>query len=349
MYKKIEIHTTDFTDKYLLKVEDRTMYVGFLIKEIIELLQKDKEVAEITTIINAKHRINLEKQEIGSLISEKLNKFLEPRQKNLLVKFFKIFDPSVLNFPSYLTFFFGKKIFYLTFSVALFFNIFLFFQIKNQPLLTKIDWIIWLVLLFITSLVHELGHIIAAKKYNAEVHEVGFGIYSIFPVFYVELGEAWKLSTEKRIIINFSGIFTQLVVGFIFFMLYAFTNNSIFIHTFHTNFLIAIVNLNPFMKFDGYWVISDFLDEKNLIEKSNNILSKFFTLKKLKEKKSVMFYSIFRFGFLTWLVYVVSNDTFKFMLKLIKHEPIEWTNYVSIITLIYFICRTIINKLKETT
>ena len=42
MYSKIEIYNTDFTDKYLLKVEDKTMYVGFLIKEVVELLKENK-------------------------------------------------------------------------------------------------------------------------------------------------------------------------------------------------------------------------------------------------------------------------------------------------------------------
>ena len=37
MYSKIEIYNTDFTDKYLLKVEDKTMYVGFLIKEVVKI------------------------------------------------------------------------------------------------------------------------------------------------------------------------------------------------------------------------------------------------------------------------------------------------------------------------
>ena len=101
------------------------------------------------------------------------------------------------------------------------------------------------------------------------------------------------------------------------------------------------------MKFDGYWIVSDLLNEKNLMEKSNNILKEIVAFKKVKEKRVLIFYSLFRLTFLIWLVYIISNSTLKFILKLINNNSIKWNDYLPIIFLIYFIYRAISNKLKK--
>lgn len=58
MYQNLEIYETDFKDKYLIKVEDRTMYVGFRIKEIIELLKDNKASLEILEIFDENIKLN---------------------------------------------------------------------------------------------------------------------------------------------------------------------------------------------------------------------------------------------------------------------------------------------------
>ena len=69
MYSKIEIYNTDFTDKYLLKVEDKTMYVGFLIKEVVELLKENKTINQIINILNSKHQIDLKEEDINEIVT----------------------------------------------------------------------------------------------------------------------------------------------------------------------------------------------------------------------------------------------------------------------------------------
>ena len=347
MYSKIEIYNTDFTDKYLLKVEDKTMYVGFLIKEVVELLKENKTINQIINILNSKHQIDLKEEDINEIVTNKINNYIKKKNVTTLVKLFKILDPSKFTFPFIVTTIFDKKIFYPFLSIILILNSFLFFSQSNQPLKTTTDWLIWAILLILILILHELGHTVSAQKFNVKVHELGFGIYSIFPVFYVDLGESWKLKIEKRTVINFSGIFIQLILGCLFYTLYFHYNKPIFIHIFHTNFLIIILNLNPFLKFDGYWIVSDLLNEKNLMEKSNNILKEIVAFKKVKEKRVLIFYSLFRLTFLIWLVYIISNSTLKFILKLINNNSIKWNDYLPIIFLIYFIYRAISNKLKK--
>ncbi len=82
MYKKIEIYSTDFPDKYLLKIEDKTMYAGFLIKDIVELLQKGKSKVQLVQIINNRYELDLKTYDINKIIDERINRLLLPKKKN---------------------------------------------------------------------------------------------------------------------------------------------------------------------------------------------------------------------------------------------------------------------------
>ena len=92
MYSKIEIYNTDFTDKYLLKVEDKTMYVGFLIKEVVELLKENKTINQIINILNSKHQIDLKEEDINEIVTNKINNFVQQKNVTTLVKLFKILE-----------------------------------------------------------------------------------------------------------------------------------------------------------------------------------------------------------------------------------------------------------------
>ena len=109
MYSKIEIYNTDFTDKYLLKVEDKTMYVGFLIKEVVELLKENKTINQIINILNSKHQIDLKEEDINEIVTNKINNFVQQKNVTTLVKLFKILDPSKFTFPFIVTTIFDKK------------------------------------------------------------------------------------------------------------------------------------------------------------------------------------------------------------------------------------------------
>ena len=346
MYNKIEIYNTDFDEKYLLKIEDKTMYVGYLIKEVVTLLKHKKNINQIKKNLFDKHQVILNEEEIETIIV-KLNDFIDKKNPVTLIKLFKILDPSKITFPFLSNSIFNKKIFYPVFSIFFIFNLIVFFSNKNQSLKSIPDGIIWTFILMFVLLLHELGHTVSAQKYDVKVRELGFGIYTIFPVFYVDLGESWKLNIEKRIIINFSGIFFQLLLGCCFYGLFILYKTPILINIFHTNFIIIILNLNPFLKFDGYWIVSDLLNEKNLMKKSSNILRDFFTHKIVNQNRYLILYTIFRTIFLIWLIYIISSKIISFIIKIKNNNNINWHDYLPILLLIYFIYRTIKNKMKK--
>lgn len=342
MYNKIEIFKTDFTDKYLLKVEDKTMYVGFIIKEIVELLQKNISKNEIIDIVNAKYSINLNITELDKIIEENINNLFSIKKTNSLIKLFKIVDPSTFSFPKFIYQLFSEKFFYTIFISTLILNISAFFFLKPQISKNIIDWIILYILILFVLLLHEFGHSISAKKFNVNIKELGFGIYSIFPVFYVNLGEAWKLNVKKRTIINLSGIYIQLLIGVILLILnLTFNNNFIVLGLYHANLTVIILNFNPFFKFDGYWVVSDLLNENNLMKKSNTILKKIITLQNPKENYILLIYSVLRLCFTIWLTYIIIKGLYSSVLKILFDQTVKWYDYLPIAFIIFIIYKTL--------
>lgn len=128
-------------------------------------------------------------------------------------------------------------------------------------------------LVFIKSL-HELGHAYMAKRYGVEVPTIGAAFIVMMPILYTNTTGAWKLADRKqRLMIDAAGIFTELAIASICTVLWVFLPDGnlrgIAFTTATLSWIMSLtVNLNPFMKFDGYYILSDALDFENLQSRS---------------------------------------------------------------------------------
>jgi putative peptide zinc metalloprotease protein len=158
---------------------------------------------------------------------------------------------------------------------------------------------------------HELGHASACRHFKVEHGGVGFGLYLTFPVFYTDVSETWKLKRRERIIVNMAGIYFQLIMLIPFFLIYFLTSNTVlkwFLLTVNFN---LFVTLNPFFKFDGYWIISDLLGVPNLRKRSGELISYFF--KKMfhyKTDKSLYLFRIKNKERVALIIYTVIVNLF---------------------------------------
>lgn len=129
-----------------------------------------------------------------------------------------------------------------------------------------------LLLYILSSGFHELGHAAACRHYGISHGGVGFGLYLNFPVFYTDVSNVWRLPKNQRLVVNMAGTYFQLILLVPLIILFLYTYNPIlkyFILTVNLNFLVT---LNPFFKFDGYWMISDLLGVPNLRRRTNEML-----------------------------------------------------------------------------
>jgi len=139
----------------------------------------------------------------------------------------------------------------------------------------SVQGIIWYALaIFISKLIHELGHAYTSKYYGINIPTMGVALLVLFPMLYTDNSEAWKLKSRiSRMIIVAAGTLAELVIAVFATLLWSFLPDG---HLRSACFILATVtwisslfmNLSPFMRFDGYYLLSDFLDIPNLQDRA---------------------------------------------------------------------------------
>ncbi len=117
-------------------------------------------------------------------------------------------------------------------------------------------------LAFIKTL-HELGHAYTATRHGVRVNSMGIAFMVMMPLLFTDVTDAWRLkSRRKKLAIDFSGMAVELIIAGLATFLWAFLPDG---HLRSIAFVLAttswvlslLVNLNPFMRFDGYYILAD--------------------------------------------------------------------------------------------
>lgn len=130
-----------------------------------------------------------------------------------------------------------------------------------------------LMLALFSLLIHEFGHAAACARFGAEPNEIGAGAYLLYPAFYSNVSDAWRLTRWQRVTVDLGGIYFQALTAAAFVGMYEITGWRPFRASL---FLIVgsfLFTLNPFFKFDGYWVISDALGVTNLRDQWRTLMT----------------------------------------------------------------------------
>lgn len=121
---------------------------------------------------------------------------------------------------------------------------------------------------------HELGHAYVAKKYGCKVGSIGVAFLLMFPVLYTDTTDAWRLrSSRDRLRIVMAGVGTEMHLAMLATFAWGFLPDgpwrsvAFFVAT--TSWVTSLlVNISPFMRFDGYFAVSDLLRAENLQPRS---------------------------------------------------------------------------------
>ncbi len=117
--------------------------------------------------------------------------------------------------------------------------------------------------LLFTKTLHELGHGLAAKYYGCPVPSMGVAFLVMFPVLYTDTTGAWRLSSYKqRMVIGSAGLLAELILAVVATFLWSFFpegpfRSALVMLAAVTWVSSVLINLNPFMRFDGYYLLSD--------------------------------------------------------------------------------------------
>jgi putative peptide zinc metalloprotease protein len=146
-----------------------------------------------------------------------------------------------------------------------------FFSLNNIAL-------IWVTTIIIKS-IHELGHGLTCKHFGGEVHEVGVMMLVFTPYFFVNVSDTWVMpDRHKRILISAAGIFVELVLASLATFLWAIVQPGPLQQILWNIMVIAsistlIFNANPLMRFDGYYIMTDWIEVPNLCNKSRSFIA----------------------------------------------------------------------------
>ncbi|MDE1464841.1 hypothetical protein [Spartinivicinus poritis] len=134
--------------------------------------------------------------------------------------------------------------------------------------------VLFILCLLFTKFAHELGHAFAAKYYQCKTNSIGIAIILLWPRFYTDTSHSWRLvKRNQKIVIDGAGVLTEFFIAGLMIFLWHFLptgplqNCAAFIAT-SGLVLTLIINLNPFMRFDGYYILSDWLAIDNLQTKA---------------------------------------------------------------------------------
>ncbi len=142
-----------------------------------------------------------------------------------------------------------------------------------------IDNLFWLSITFLVlKAIHELGHGFACKAYGGRVTEIGIMFMIVLPIPYCDATTSWAFANKwHRILVSSAGVMSELAVASIAAMVWAATDAG-FVHTLTYNIMFVasvatvLFNINPLLRYDGYYILADLTEIPNLSTRSHELL-----------------------------------------------------------------------------
>ena len=130
------------------------------------------------------------------------------------------------------------------------------------------------VALILVKLLHELGHAFTAKRFGCRVPTMGVAFLVLWPMAYTDTNETWRLTRRwQRLRVAAAGIVTELGIAAWATLAWGLLpdgelRSAAFVLATTSWIATLAINASPFMRFDGYFILSDWLDLPNLHERS---------------------------------------------------------------------------------
>ncbi len=148
----------------------------------------------------------------------------------------------------------------------------------NWTVLRGDGW--WLLLLsyLVAKALHELGHGLACVRYRVQCREMGILFLCLAPCLYCDTSDSWKLPSKwQRATIAGAGMIVEWILATIAAGVWLITQDGS-LHAVAASMMVVcsvgtvLVNSNPFLKYDGYYLLSDLWGVPNLSEQGTDAL-----------------------------------------------------------------------------
>ena len=274
-----DIEISKFTDKeYLLinskqnsyvRINEQSFYVLFLVdgKRTLNDIRNEYNLLPYKDVSIEQLIVLLEKFMKYSVFSE--STILKNAKIPDYIKFgFIILKPSIISkITPFLEIFFRKKMYITVFLIGVLMFLHTLYKNLEYPVHLDVFSILpfFFIIMAFSVFFHEFGHATAAYHFGAKHGGIGGGFYLYYmPVLFANVTDIWRLKRHERIVVNFAGVYFELIF-YIFLSIIGILSSNFTIQFLAFFILIkSFYNLIPFLRADGYWILSDLFNKPNL-------------------------------------------------------------------------------------
>ena len=140
-------------------------------------------------------------------------------------------------------------------------------------------WVLWLTTIAAVKVVHELAHAVTCKHFGGRCHEMGMLLLAFLPCLYCDVSDVWRLSSKwRRIAVSAAGMIVELVIAAVALIGWWHLQPGL-LQTWCLSIVIVcsvgtlLVNANPLLRYDGYYILSDWVEVPNLASRARGLLT----------------------------------------------------------------------------
>jgi putative peptide zinc metalloprotease protein len=130
----------------------------------------------------------------------------------------------------------------------------------------------WFVLTVFSLALHECGHAAACRYGGARPGRIGIGIYLVWPVFYTDVTDSYRLSKAGRLRTDLGGVYFNALLALLAAGVYFATSYEPLLILVITQQLLILDQFTPWMRLDGYHIVSDLIGVSDLFARIKPVI-----------------------------------------------------------------------------
>jgi Zn-dependent protease len=183
----------------------------------------------------------------------------------------------------------------------------------------------------IVIFVHESAHALTTKRYGRTVRRGGMGLYFGLPSFFMDTTDIWMEPRGPRVAVTWAGPYSGFVLGGVaslILLTHPLGSWHAYLYQLAAfGYFASVLNLNPLLKLDGYYILMDMLEMPRLRERSigfvrKDMWGKLIRLERFSREERI--FAVFGVLALAWTTFVVfatvrlyGSSVYAFILRLV--------------------------------
>ncbi|HYV78907.1 MAG TPA: hypothetical protein VE979_12330, partial [Streptosporangiaceae bacterium] len=180
----------------------------------------------------------------------------------------------------------------------------------RQVLRDPVVLLIVLGLSLVSALFHECGHAAGCRYGGARPGKIGIGIYLVWPAFFTNVTDSYRLSRAGRLRTDLGGLYFNAVFMLALAGIYTATSSEVLLLVIAFTHLEMLEQLMPFVRFDGYFILSDLVGVPDLFARIAPVLRSAVSRGRHRDPRVTGLRRSARIAVTAWVLFVIPLLTF---------------------------------------